>query len=139
MKQIAATFTVFFEAPFWKGIYERQEYHNISVALVIFGAEPKDFEVAQFLTEHFKTLSFSNTMITEQKPKVIKNYKRLQRNIKKQTNQNGIGTKSQQALQQQRELFKTEKKQNRMQQKKEIQQQQFEMKKKKKKQKKKGH
>lgn len=94
MKQIAATFTVFFEAPFWKGIYERQEYHNISVALVIFGAEPKDFEVAQFLTEHFKTLSFSNTMITEQKPKVIKNYKRLQRNIKKQTNQNGIGTKS---------------------------------------------
>ena len=78
-------------------------------------------------------------MITEQKPKVIKNYKRLQTNIKKQTNQNGIGTKSQQALQQQRELFKTEKKQNRMQQKKEIQQQQFEMKQQKKKQKKKGH
>ncbi|MEY8319784.1 YjdF family protein [Lachnospiraceae bacterium 46-61] len=139
MKQITATFTVFFEVPFWKGIYERQEYNKVSVALVVFGAEPKDFEVAQFLTEHFKTLLFSSTLITEQKPKVIKNYKRLQRNIKKQTNQNGIGTKSQQILQQQRELLKTENKKNKKQQKKKLQQQQFEMKQQKKKQKKKGH
>ena len=138
MNQIAVTFTIFFEAPFWKGIYERQECNKSSVALVVFGAESKDFEVAQFLTEHFHTLSFSNTFITK-KTKAIQNYKRLQRTINRQIKQNGIGTKSQQALKQQRELSKTEHKQKRTLQKRMLQQQQFEIKQQKKKQKKKGH
>lgn len=134
-----ATFTVFFEAPFWKGIYEREENNKISVAIVIFGAEPKDIEIMQFINTHFQSLRFTKSLQIQQKIKVIQNYKRLQRNIKKQTEQKGISTKSQQALQQQRELLKTEKKQKYKMKKKLLQQQQFEMKQQKKKQKKKGH
>ncbi len=134
-----ATFTVFFEAPFWKGIYEREEQNKIFVAIVVFGAEPKDIEVMQFLNTHFQSLRFTKLLETQQKTKVIQNYKRLQRNIKKQTTQKGISTKSQQALQQQRELFKTERKQKSNIQKKLLQKQQFEIKQQKKKQKKKGH
>lgn len=134
-----ATFTVFFEVPFWKGIYEREENNKISVAIVIFGAEPKDIEIMQFINTHFQSLHFTKSLQIQQKIKVIQNYKRLQRNIKKQTEQKGISTKSQQALQQQRELLKTEKKQKYKMKKKLLQQQQFEMKQQKKKQKKKGH
>ncbi len=134
-----ATFTVFFEAPFWKGIYEREEENKFSVAIIIFGAEPKDIEVMQFLNMHFQSLHFTKSFETQQKTKVIQNYKRLQRNIKKQTQQKGISTKSQQALQQQRELLKIEHKKKSNIQKKLLQQQQFEIKQQKKKQKKKGH
>ena len=134
-----ATFTVFFEAPFWKGIYEREEKNKLSVAIVIFGTEPKDKEVLQFLNTNFNRLSFSKVVDREKKPKVIQNYKRLQRKIKKEIQSKGIGTKSQQALQQQREILKTERKRKIKEMKKEWQQQQFEQKQQKKKQKRKGH
>ena len=49
-----ATFTVFFEAPFWKGIYEREEQNKISVAIVVFGVEPKDIEV--IIVNHQQTI-----------------------------------------------------------------------------------
>ena len=68
-----ATFTVFFEAPFWKGIYEREEQNKISVAIVVFGVEPKDIEVMQFLNTHFQSLRFTKLLETQQKTKVIQN------------------------------------------------------------------
>ncbi len=137
-KAIAVTFTVFFEQPFWKGIYERVENNQISVAIVVFGAEPSDAEVFEYLNTHFLSFRFTKSLEI-QKPKIIQNYKRLQRNIKKQTQQKGIGTKSQQALQQQREQSKIESKSKSKQLKKQLQQQQFEIKQLKKKEKKKGH
>ena len=37
--------TVYFEKPFWVGIFERTEDGKLSVAKVTFGVEPKDGEV----------------------------------------------------------------------------------------------
>ena len=37
--------TVFFEAPFWIGVFERIERRKLSVCKVVFGAEPKDYQV----------------------------------------------------------------------------------------------
>ena len=37
--------TVFFEAPFWVGVFERFEGGTLSVCKVTFGAEPKDYDV----------------------------------------------------------------------------------------------
>ena len=59
--------------------------------------------------------------------------------IKKETQPKGIGTKSQQALQQQRELHKTERKETQKEKKKILEQKYFEQKQQKKKQKRKGH
>ncbi len=41
--------TVFFEEPFWIGVFERYEDGKLSVAKVTFGAEPKDYDVYQFI------------------------------------------------------------------------------------------
>ena len=45
MDKVNGKLTVFFEEPFWVGIFERIEDGKLSVAKVTFGAEPKDCEV----------------------------------------------------------------------------------------------
>lgn len=97
MKKSQVRFTVFFEAPFWYGLYERQEGQQTEAAKVIFGAEPKDGEVLDFLLRKEKTLCFGKVMGEKPKEK-RKNPKRLQREIHQQTGEIGIGTKAQQAL-----------------------------------------
>ena len=51
--------TVFFEEPFWVGVFERIENGKLSAAKVTFGAEPKDHEVYEFILKHFYDLQFS--------------------------------------------------------------------------------
>ena len=41
------TLTVFFEKPFWVGVFERVSNGRLSVCKVTFGAEPKDYEVRE--------------------------------------------------------------------------------------------
>ena len=41
--------TVYFEDPFWVGVFERIENGKLSAAKVTFGAEPKDYEVQEFI------------------------------------------------------------------------------------------
>lgn len=40
MEKVAVVFTVFFEEPFWCGVYQRQEGRNLEAARMVFGAEP---------------------------------------------------------------------------------------------------
>ena len=92
--------TVFFEDPFWVGVFERVDDGKLSVCKVTFGAL---------------------------------------RNVRKQTERRGIGTKSQQALQLQREELKTEHRQISREQRNAEAQRRFEMKQMKKKEKRRGH
>mgnify|MGYP002508799592 FL=1 len=41
--------TVFFEEPFWVGVFERVSDGKLSVCKVTFGAEPKDYELYEFI------------------------------------------------------------------------------------------
>ena len=83
--------------------------NKLSVCRVVFGVEPKDYEVYDFILKNYKNLKFGSSL--EVKVKKIKNNpKRLQREVKKQSKQVGIGTKSQLALQKQREEMKLERK-----------------------------
>ena len=100
-------FTVFFEDPFWVGVFERIENGKLSVAKVTFGAEPKDFEIYEFVSKHYYDLQFSPAVATVVKGSK-QNPKRIQRDIKKSLAKNGIGTKSQQALKLQQEQNKQE-------------------------------
>ena len=45
MQKSRASFTVFFEDPFWVGVYEREEPGGLTARRVVFGAEPKDGEI----------------------------------------------------------------------------------------------
>ena len=101
--------TVFFEEPFWVGVFERIENGKLSVSKVTFGAEPKDYEIYEFVLKNYNGLRFSpaiETVIKEQ----TKNPKKLQREIHKSMSAKGIGTKSQQALQLQHEQCKQQRK-----------------------------
>ena len=89
--------TVFFEEPFWVGVFERIENGKLSAAKVTFGAEPKDYEVYEFIIKHYYDLRFSPAVATVAKESG-QNPKRIQRDIKKSLAKTGIGTKSQQAL-----------------------------------------
>ena len=108
--------TVFFEEPFWVGVFERTENGQLSVAKVTFGAEPKDTEVYEFILKHYVYLRFSPT-VTAGVKEDTKNPKRRQRDIKKQLQHTGIGTKSQQALKMQQEQSKQERKAQRRERK----------------------
>ena len=44
-----ASLTVFFEDPFWVGVFEGIEDGKLSVCKVPFGAEPKDYEVWEYI------------------------------------------------------------------------------------------
>lgn len=109
MSETLGMLTVFFEEPFWVGIFERMEQGKLSVCKVTFGAEPKDYEVWEFILRHCRDLKFSPAIKAELKQSAD-NPKRRQRNIKKQLRNVGVGTKSQQALAAQREVLKTERK-----------------------------
>ena len=51
--------TVFFEDPFWVGVFERVNSRKLSVCKVTFGAEPKDYEIRDFILKHYCTKSLA--------------------------------------------------------------------------------
>jgi len=130
--------TVFFEDPFWVGVFERIDDGKLSVCKVTFGAEPKDYDVWEFILQNYDRMVFSPAVETETK-QTADNPKRRLRNVRKQTERRGIGTKSQQALQLQREELKTEHRQISREQRDAEAQHRFEMKQLKKKEKRRGH
>ena len=105
MDKVIGRLTVFFEDPFWVGVFERIENGRLSAAKVTFGAEPKEPELLIYLLRHYYRLQFSPAVETAVKP-AHRNPKRAQQEAGRQTAQVGIGTKSQQALQLQQEQNK---------------------------------
>ena len=109
MGKMFGKLTVFFENPFWVGVFERVENGKLSVFKVTFGAEPKDYEIYDFVNRYYYDLQFSpavGTVVKETK----KNPKKAMRDVKKQLKNVGVGTKSQQALKLQHEQNKQERK-----------------------------
>ena len=138
MDKVNGKLTVFFEEPFWVGIFERIEDGKLSVAKVTFGAEPKDYEVQEYIQKCYFSLKFSSVVETVVKD-IKRNPKRMQREVKKQMLEIGIGTKSQQALKLQQEQNKQERKEKRRKRKETEEQRMFELKQRKKREKHKGH
>ncbi len=98
-----SSLTILFEPPFWVGLFQRWDTEVYSVCKVTFGAEPRDFEVYDFLLTHWRSLPFTSPTAAKPAPERRINPKRQQRAIHDQLKQRGIGTKAQQALNRQRE------------------------------------
>ena len=60
MDKVNGKLTVFFEEPFWVGIFERIEDGKLSVAKVTFGAEPKDYEVQEYIQNYSRNSTSRN-------------------------------------------------------------------------------
>lgn len=138
MDKTSGKLTVYFEEPFWVGVFERVDNNKLSVCKVTFGAEPKDYEIWEFILKHYYDLKFSLAVETVIKQSAD-NPKRRSRNARKQVKNTGIGTKSQQALKLQQEESKAERRQISKEQRDAEKQKQFELKQQKRREKHKGH
>lgn len=134
---VTGRLNVFFEEPFWIGIFECISDGKLTVCKVTFGAEPKDYEIWKFVLKNYYDLRFSPTVDTVVKERKT-NPKRMQREVHKQVQKQGIGTKSWQALNLQREQMKTERKQISREQKAAENRRMFELKQQKRKEKHRG-
>ena len=103
------TLTVFFDGQFWVGIFERTDNGKLTVARVVFGAEPKDQQVQKMILRDFDRLRFSPPVEGANMQTLASNPKRRQRQIAR-ANEKGVGTKSQQAMQLAREEGKAARK-----------------------------
>ena len=137
MDKVSGRLTVFFEEPFWVGVFERISEGKLSVCKVTFGTGPKDYEVYDFILKNYYCLRFSPAVATDVK-EAGRNPKRVQREVRKQMQNTGVGTKSQQALKLQQEQLKTERKIVNREQREAEKQRLFELKQKKRKEKHRG-
>ncbi len=63
MDKVSGKLTVFFEDPFWVGVFERVTKGRLSVSKVTFGAEPKEQEVYAFVLKQYRCLRFSPAVV----------------------------------------------------------------------------
>ncbi len=133
--------TIFFEKRFWVGTFERIDKEGYVVARHIFGSEPSDSEVYDFVLHHYQELNFGearNIVVQIQR----KNPKRVQREVRremekiKETTQ--PSTLAQDYMREELEKKKKERKKTNSAQKQARLDEQFAIRQKKKKQKKRG-
>lgn len=75
--------TIFFDKRFWVGTFERTDKVGYAVARHIFGAEPADLEVHEFVLHHFNELKFGDAKeVTIQIQRM--NPKRVQREVRRE-------------------------------------------------------
>ena len=139
MEKTVSKLTVFFDGPFWVGIYERECDGRYEDCKITFGAEPKDYEVYDYMLKNFGKLRFSPSLEASSIDEKRINPKRMQREVNRLLQNTGIGTKAQQALKLQQDQGKSERKTRSRAQREAEQEHQFQLRQKKRKEKHRGH
>ena len=104
---VSSTLTVYHDGQFWVGLAERVEGGRYGATRIVFGAEPSDEEILQFVASEWEKLSFfGDDPAKANEP--ARNPKRRAREAAKALKQPAMGTKAQQALANQRETMKRE-------------------------------
>ncbi|MBY0029125.1 YjdF family protein [Priestia aryabhattai] len=120
--------TIYHDGQFWIGIIEVVEGGKLKAFRYVFGAEPKDTEILDFI--HHKLLNLINQSIHSGLDVKIKsnkkvNPKRLQRQVAKEVNKIGISTKAQEAMKQEYEEKKKSRKKKSKQYREELKEQKY--------------
>ena len=135
---VSSTLTVYHDGQFWVGLAEHVEDGRYGAARIVFGAEPSDEEILQFITGKWARLSFFGGKPAEAS-KPAKNPKRRAREASRALRRPAMGTKAQQALASQRETMKRESARARSQRRADEAEARFEQRKLRRKQKHRGH
>ena len=135
---VSSTLTVYHDGQFWVGLAEHDEDGRYGAARIVFGAEPSDEEILQFITGKWAKLTFFGDDPAEAS-KSAKNPKRRAREAAQALKRPAMGTKAQQALARQREAMKRESARARSQRRADEAEARFEQRKLKRKQKHRGH
>lgn len=135
---VSSTLTVYHDGQFWVGMAEHVEDGRYGVARIVFGTEPSDEEILQFVVGKWEKLSFfGDDPVETSKP--AKNAKRRAREAAKVLKRPAVSTKAQQAFAAQRKAMKRESAQARSQRRADEAETRFEQRKLKRKQKHRGH
>ena len=135
---VSSTLTVYHDGQFRVGLAEHVESGRYGVARIVFGAEPSDEEILQFVVSKWQRLAFFGDEVTETS-KPAKNPKRRAREAAKALKQPAMSTKAQQALANQMEAMKRESAHTRSRRRAGEAEARFEQRKLKRKQKQRGH
>ena len=106
---MSVTLTVYFDGRYFSALSERSDEDGLRAAKHVFGPEPSDPEVYQWVLREFARLRYSPAVEGERRPRAAGNPKRRQRQAA-QACSAGVGTRAQQALQLQREQSALERK-----------------------------
>ena len=104
--------TVLFNGQFWEGVVESNQDGCLKARRHVFGSEPKDSEVLDFVNHLALKLLEESTSSVEASVVEDKKFnpKRRSREVAKEMSTRGVSTKAQEALQVELELQKKEKK-----------------------------
>lgn len=134
--------TILYEGPFWVGLFERTDKKDYSVARKVFGGEPSDAEVYEFVLHHYHELKFGAPQEFQLEIKRM-NPKRLQREVRREMKKAKEtikpSTLAQDYMREEIEKNKKEKKELSKAQKDARKEEQFLLRKQKKKEKHRGH
>lgn len=131
--------TVYFEEPFWVGVFEREFEGRYSVCKQVFGPEPKNHQLLA-LTNNLHRMRFSEPVATEGIQQLHKvNPKRMQRLIAHDLSRKGVSTKAQEAMQNHYESLKQERSESSKVAREEAAQRKYALKQARKKEKHRGH
>lgn len=134
--------TIFYDKRFWVGTFERTDKEGYALARHIFGAEPSDAEIYEFVLSHFHELKFGD--LKEVSIKIQRmNPKRVQREVRREMEKlketAKPSTLAQDYMREEIEKKKKEKKSISSAQKQARDDEQFALKQQKRKEKKRGH
>lgn len=138
MNKNSWTLTVFFENPFWVGVFEEYMDGQLSVCKVTFGSEPKIYDIDYLIFKRTNQLHFSQSTEMNKKERSL-HPKKMQREVRKQLSLSGVGTKSQQLLKLQHEQMKKDNSLNARKHREDEKEKRFALKQKKRKERHKGH
>ncbi len=134
--------TIFFDRRYWVGIFERTDKEGYAIARHIFGAEPTDPEVYEFVLTHYQKLNFGALKEFTLEIKRA-NPKRVQREVRREMEKIKETTKpstfAQDYMREELEKKKLQKKQQSSAEKQARKEEQFALRQKKKKEKLRGH
>ena len=139
METMRSKLTVYFEDPFWVGVYERETEKGCEACKIVFGAEPKDYQVYCFFIQNWHRLRFSPSVAPDKSRGKRSNPKRARRDARELLREKGVGTKAQRALKLQREQNGLERRKNARERLEEEKERRFNLRQAKKKEKRKGH
>jgi hypothetical protein len=95
---VTCQLTVLFDDPFWVGLFERTDEHGYAAGCTVFGAEPTDLEIYQFICQHYATVRYSTPIPAAARPAPTRvDFKRKQRESKRFLETSPL-TKAQNAL-----------------------------------------
>lgn len=107
--------TVYFDDPYWVGVLEEERDGYLFAARYIFGAEPSDQEIYDFVQHEYLALHSRMTAGVRATESILKrtiNPKRMQREVRRTLQEAGVSSKAHEAMRLQQEVNKKERQQS---------------------------